>query len=373
MTIGVDGNEANNETRVGIGSYAYFVISEMARALGEAKLKVYLKKKPLPDMPRNEGVSYDTFGPSRLWTQFALPLKLLHDRGKINVFFSPSHYSPRFSPVPVAISVMDLSYLHFPETFAKKDLLQLKAWTKYSVKKARAIFTISDASRNDIIKEYGVSKDSVFVTYPGVRAIPVLKPVVYSGKMLKEKYNIGDKYFLFVGTLQPRKNIVRLIEAFSKLRQKSGENDLQLVIVGKKGWLYDEILAAPEKYDVAKSVVFVDFVPDEDLPSLYKNAICFVLPSLYEGFGLPVLEAMDNDCAVITSDVSSLPEAGGSAALYVNPTDTEDIYKKMRLILEDTSLRKKLIEKGKEQVKKFSWEKTARQTLDVLQKIASEK
>lgn len=373
MIIGFDGNEANAQPRVGIGSYAYSVLSGMAKLLGEDKLEVYLKSSPLADMPHNASVKYDVFGPPTFWTQFALPLKIYSEKKKLDVFFSPSHYSPRFSSVPTAISVMDLSYLFFPETFAKKDLFQLKNWTSYSVKKSKAIFTISQASRSDIIKEYKVKENKVFVTYPGIRRIPTLKPVIYPAKMLKEKYNITDKYFLFVGTLQPRKNITRLIEAFSMLKKKKGNDDFQLVIVGKKGWLYEEILQSPEKYGVSDSVIFIDFAPDEDLPALYRNAVCFVLPSLYEGFGLPILEAMENDCPVITSNVSSMPEAGGDAAQYVDPNDAEDIYKKMELVYEDDSLRKKMIEKGRDQVKKFSWEKTARQTLDVLRSLEHER
>ena len=187
---------------------------------------------------------------------------------------------------------------------------------------------------------------------------------------LKKKYGIKGEYILFVGTLQPRKNIVRLIEAFSRVSRSSLiPNTLSLIIVGKKGWLYEEILEAPKKFDVQGKVKFLDFVPDEDLPAFYKHAVCFVLPSLYEGFGLPILEAMKYGCPVITSNISSLPEAGGDAALYVDPLDVNDITKNLELIIKDSELRKKLIEKGYEQVKKFSWEKTAKETLKVLESI----
>jgi len=135
--------------------------------------------------------------------------------------------------------------------------------------------------------------------------------------------------------------------------------------------LYEDILKAPKKFEIKDKVKFLDFVSDEDLPGFYENAICFVLPSLYEGFGLPVLEAMKYGCPVITSSVSSLPEAGGDAALYINPLDVEDIAKNLELIINNSELRKKLIEKGYEQVKKFSWEKTARETLDVLTQVAN--
>lgn len=143
-----------------------------------------------------------------------------------------------------------------------------------------------------------------------------------------------------------------------------------LIIVGKKGWLYEEILEAPKKFGVENKVKFLDFVPDEDLPLFYKNALCFVLPSLYEGFGLPVLEAMQYGCPVITSNVSSLPEAGGDAALYVDPKDVSDIADNLRLMIEKPQLREEFIEKGYKQVNKFSWEKTAKETLKVLEEVA---
>jgi glycosyltransferase involved in cell wall biosynthesis len=375
MVIGFDGNEANTDARVGIHAYAYAIFSHMVPLLGEDMLRVYLKDKPMSDLPKkSNNVSYERVGPRRLWTQIGLPFRLFTEKKKPDIFFTPSHYAPRFSPVPVAIAVMDVSFLHFPETFAKKDLLQLTNWTKYSIKKARVIFTISQASKNDILEKYHVPKDRVVVTYPGIRDITSLRPEVFSKHMTKTEFGIKGDYFLFVGTLQPRKNIVGLVEAFSKLlKEKKIPEDVSLVIVGKKGWLYEEIVQAPEMYDVKNLVKFLEFVDDEDLPLLYKNAIAFVLPSLYEGFGLPVLEAMNYGCPVITSSVSSLPEAGGDAALYVDPKDVSDIASKMEKIYKDKNLRSEMIEKGKKQVTKFSWEKSAEKTLEVLREVVGNK
>lgn len=374
MFIGIDGNEANTKNRVGIGAYAYAVISGIAKLSdSETKLRIYLKNPPLDDLPKGENISYQIVKPPMLWTQIGLPFKLFSEKEKPDVFFSPSHYAPRLSPVPTVMAVMDLSFLHFKETFAKKDLLQLKNWTAYSVKQAAKVLTISNSSRDDIIKQYRISRDRVVVTYPGIRPIPRLTPQVYTANMLENSYTIKDPYFLFVGTLQPRKNIERLIESFSMLLTKTDKKDTKLVIVGKKGWLFEDILNAPKKYGVTESVMFLDFVKDEDLPMLYKNAIAYILPSLYEGFGLPVLEAMNHECPVITSNVSSLPEAGGDACLYVDPENTEDIAKKMEMILEDRDLRRSLIAKGKKQVEKFSWDKTAKETLDVLKEVVQNK
>lgn len=363
MIIGIDGNEANVQRKVGIGEYAFELLKQFeqfripASQRGEQNLefRIYLKNKPREEMPKErEGWKYRVIGPKKFWTQFALPLELFFHK-RPDVFFTPSHYAPRFSPIKTAISVMDLSYIHFPQLFKRSDLYQLKNWTAYSIRNASKVFTISKASKDDIIKTYRISGQKVVVTYPGIKKLSNMAAK-------NNKLTIEGEYILFVGTLQPRKNISRLIEAFSKIKK-----GVSLVIVGKKGWLYDEILEAPKKFNVENRVKFLDFIEDEDLPQLYKKALCFVLPSLYEGFGLPVLEAMKYGCPVVTSNISSLPEAGGDAVLYVNPLDVEDIRKSLELIINNSELRHKLIKKGYEQVKKFSWEKTARETLKALE------
>ena len=367
MTIGIDGNEANVANKVGISEYAYELLLEfnkLASKRKDLKFSIYLKDFPRGDMPSTSLFwQYKVVGPKKFWTRVGLPLALFSKNDKPDVFFSPTHYGPKFSPMQTAISIMDLSFLHFPSLFIKKDLYQLTNWTKASALKAKKIFTISDFSKSDIIKSYKVSEGKVVVTHLGIK--PTLGTKVLNMTDLNKKFGIKGKYILFVGTLQPRKNITKLIEAFSKLKQ----NDISLVIVGKKGWLYDEILAAPTKYDVKERTKFLEFVSNEDLPSLYKNALCFVLPSLYEGFGLPVLEAMKFGCPVITSNVSSLPEAGGDAALYFDPENVDDISKKIEEIISDEKLRQDMIKKGYNQIKKFSWEKTAKETLSVLEEM----
>ncbi|HUD43921.1 MAG TPA: glycosyltransferase family 1 protein [Patescibacteria group bacterium] len=374
MIIAIDGNEANVKKRVGVSEFAFELLAQLTKIKDQgSSINVYLKESPLKDFPiEDKNWQYSIFGPKKLWTQLALPAHLFLQLKKPDVFFTPSHYAPRFSPCPTVISIMDLAYIHFPQLFAKKDLYQLQNWTKYSVKNASKIITISQSSKHDILNIYGVAEEKVAVIYPGIKPLVSLTPHVYPMQELKIKYAISQNFLLFVGTLQPRKNIARLIEAFSQLK-KSKDKELQLVIVGKKGWLYEEILAAPEKFGVSESVKFLEFVSDDELAILYSNAKCFVFPSLYEGFGLPVLEAMQHDCPVITSNVSSLPEAGGDAALYVDPLDVEDMAKKIEKVLNDSNLRKEMIKKGREQVKKFSWEKAAKETLDVLQSVARNK
>lgn len=372
MIIGIDGNEANVEKKVGIGEYSFEILKNFEEShMPNVKFQIYLKDKPRNDMPRErEGWKYIVVKPRKFWTQTGLPFYLFTHSPRPDVFFSPSHYAPRFSPAKTAIAIMDVSYLHFPELFAKKDLYQLISWTKYSAKHAKKVFTISNSSKNDILKAYEKDPEDVVVTYPGLRLEMQHMSLDMTKEQLQKKYNISGNYVLFVGTLQPRKNITRLIEAFAKVKKEAKQKDLELVIVGKKGWLYEEILQAPKKFDIKERVLFLDFVTDEDLPSLYSNAEVFVLPSLYEGFGLPVLEAMKYGCPVITSNVSSLPEAGGEAALYIDPTNVKQMTGMIEKVLEDKSLREDMIKKGYEHVKKFSWEKTAKKTLEILEEVA---
>jgi glycosyltransferase involved in cell wall biosynthesis len=385
MIIGIDGNEANVKNRVGIGEYALELLMQFYNfqfPISNFQFTIYLKAPPLAHMPKErEGWKYKVIGPRRLWTRFALPLRLFTQKHRPDVFFTPTHYGPWISPMPTAISIMDLSFLHFPGLFNKKDLYQLTNWTLRSVKQSKKIFTISEFSKNDIIKTYGIEPGKVVVTYPGIKEDLRFKIKDLRMDELKKKYKIDRPFILFVGTLQPRKNIAKLIEAFAMLKnqktmnneQESNMKELELVIIGKKGWLYEEILEAPKKFSVEDRVKFLDFVGDDDLPSFYKNALCFCLPSLYEGFGLPVLEAMQLGCPVLTSNVSSLPEAGGDAAIYFNPEDASDIAEKLKLVINDEGLRIKMREKGYNQIKKFSWEKAAKQTLSVLQELGSKK
>lgn len=359
MIIAIDGYEANVPSPVGIGRYALEILRNIYKISTNNLFRIYLPGQPLPGMPKEtDWWQYRTLSPKQLWTFFRLPLALTTDMPRADVIFSPTHYAPRWVGMPKVISIMDLSYTAYPEIFRAKDLHQLIHWTRYSASQARKILTISRFSKNAIIKEYGVAPEKVVVTYPGLSMEPNIK---------RRK---SKNYILSVGTLQPRKNYVRLIEAFSKIRSPSTE----LVIVGKKGWLYEEILDAPRKYDVEERVKFLDFVSDGDLPVLYQGAECFILPSLYEGFGLPVLEAMAFGIPVIVSNNSSLPEVAGKAGIYVDPMSIESIVEGIETALKEqgTSAGKARIALGKTLAKQFTWEKAAKQTLKVLEEVGNQ-
>lgn len=377
MNIFIDGYEANTENRVGIGRYSYELLCGMYRLMQkrmnntDIRVTVCVPSSPRDDLPKEtDWWKYVVLHPQKLWTFFALPIYVGLHATKKDICFSPTHYVPRFVPIKRVFSIMDLSYLEYPDLFLPKDLHQLTHWTKYSATVANAVLTISKYSADAIIKQYAIDKDHVFVTYPGMSTLATSG---YGNVDLCKKYGIAKHFILAVGTIQPRKNYIRLIEAFKLFlesnRQKFGK--IELVIIGKKGWMYDDILNAPLKMGIDKSVKFLDFIPDSELPVFYKNALCFALPSLYEGFGLPPLEAMTYGTPVVVSNVSSLPEIVGKAGILVDPLNVQDIARGLLRAVRERNLiqgKNRNIE-AKKQVQKFSWDKAAEQTLEILVKV----
>ena len=396
MLIGIDGNEANQKNRVGIGQFAYNVLKSISEVNKNDSFLIYLKESPLPDLPKeSDRWHYRIFGPKKLWTQLALPLQLFTQKEKLAVFYSPSHYAPRFCPFPTVISIMDLWHHRHPEQFTSKDLYQLINWENYSVRRAKRIITISEFSKSEIVKYYHYPEEKIKIAYPGFENYQ-LSIINYKSRInsqilnVKNKYCIEGDYLLYLGTLQPKKNLVRLVEAFALVvsdrlsvvsDQGLGAKDHQspitnhqslitLVIAGKKGWLYEEIFNKVKELNLEKSVIFTGFIDEAEKPYLIAGASAFVFPSLYEGFGIPVLEAMSLGVPVISSNEGSLPEAGGKAAFYCNPYEVSDIS---RAILEVLSLNKEkrneIIRVGLSQVEGFSWEKCALSVLETVKNV----
>jgi len=380
MLIGLDGNEANVKNRVGSNVYAFEILCQLYKLATSyqlpatrIKFKIYLSSNPLPDLPKEKlGWEYKILKPKFFWTQWRLPLELCLTKDRPDVFFTPGHYAPRFCPVPSVISIMDLAFLKYPKSFRQKDLHQLVNWTAYSVKKAAHIFTISQYTKKDIVRFYKVPEDKITVTYPGISKSKKQKvKSKITIQNLKRRYKIYSDYLIYIGTLQPRKNLTKLIEAFSALSANSAFSAITLVIIGKKGWMYDEIFKLVHRTDLCKRVVFTGYIKEEEKQVLLKSAKAFVLPSLYEGFGIPVVEAMAAGVPVVISKVSSLPEIGGKAAIYIkNPKSVTSIAEALIRVLKLTKdQRKKLIALGLKQSKKFSWQRAGEKTLEVLKKI----
>lgn len=354
MKIWIDGYEANIRERLGSSQVAFELLRNLEKIDRKNEYTILLPSPPLGDLPKERhNWKYRILKPKRLWTQIALPLALFTTRNKPDLIFSPTHYIPRFSPVPRIVTIFDLSFLHFPEMFNKKDLWQLTNWTKFSAENANHIITISNFSKQDIVAQYGIKKEKITIAYPGFNKEIFHKT---NGKL--------DNYIIYIGTIQPRKNLVRLMEAFARI-----EGNLQLVIIGKttgegrQGWKYQEILETPKKLGIEKRVKFLGFVPTEQLPELLSGALAFVLPSLWEGFGIPVLEAMATGTPVIVSNVSSLPEVVGSAGILIDPYSDDQIEQAIRTIITDQKLRLKYSQAGLRRAQKFSWSKMAKVVL----------
>lgn len=368
MRIGIDGNEANIANRVGVNQYAAQLLKALYK-LPEARKHewvVYLKDEPLNHLPKaREDWKYKVLPGGGFWVLRKLMPHLWFSKERPDVFFTPSHYTPPLLPIPMVMSVMDLGYLRFPEQFRKYDFYQLKYWGQWSMRLAKKILAISESTKKEIIDHYPWVSGKVVVTYPGYdreRYDPrKIKDSLVQG--IKNKYGIKKDYILFLSTLKPSKNLEGLLEAFRMLQK-----DIDLVIVGKKGWLYQSIFEKVKSLDLEKRVIFTDFIPEEDKPPLIKGAILLASPSFWEGFGMHVVEAMALGVPVVVSNVGSLPEIAGSAGIVVDPNDPKEIASGLgQVVSMPKNQYNNLARRCGAMVEKFDWQKTAGETLKVLE------
>jgi glycosyltransferase involved in cell wall biosynthesis len=365
MIIGIDGNEANTTNKVGVGQYALQLICHLAKTDTKNKYIVYLKNPPQTDLPKaTKNWQYKVFGPQKLWTRFALPIHLYSQKEKLDLFFSPSHYSPPFSPCPTIPTIHDLGYLQFKNQFTSKDFYQLKNWTYQSIKKASHIVTVSQFSKDEIIKTYQVDPKKITIAFNGVNNPPKINSKIQQN--ILSSYELQPmNYFLYLGTLKPNKNIPFLIKSYSLLlKDKNYTLPTKLVIAGKKGWLFDEIFATVKKEGIENRVVFTDFVTEEQKWTLYQNAITSILPSTYEGFGIPAIESMKVGTPVIVSNIPPFKEVVKDGGLFINPYNESDLCQKMVEII-NPKIRQKYSKLGKTQADKFTWENTAKSVINL--------
>lgn len=367
MIIAFDGSRAFTAQKTGTENYSFKLLEALSRIDSVNQYKVYLRPgiKITGDWPAN--FEFLTLNFKLLWTQVGLALQTFLKRA--DILFVPSHTLPliRRPGLKTVMTVHDLGSEYLPGLHQLKQRLYLKFITDVQLKTATKLIAVSQATKNDLKRKVGVSEDKIEVIYEGVN---------FSEKLLKNddvrdiliKFGIEkDRYFLFVGTIQPRKNLTRLIYAFKGFLNVIGNH--QLVLAGSKGWLSDEIFELPKQLGIERSVKFLGRVSDDELGALYQNATALTYPSLFEGFGLPILEAFYHRCPVITSNVSSMPEVAGGAAILVNPEKTEEIIDAMISITIDNNNKQKLVKDGKERLELFSWQKTASETLALFKNI----
>jgi len=281
-----------------------------------------------------------------------------------------NYIAPPISPCPTVVTIHDISYEFFPQFFSPRDRILLSTLVPISARRAAKIIAVSNNTKRDIIERYGIEEDRIVVTYEAPDPAFAQVPDEQLLRRLRGEYGIADDFLLAVGNLQPRKNLLRVVEAFADLRQ-SGAIRHQLVIAGQAFWRESEISRRVEDRHIGEHVVFTGYVPQEHLVLLYNAAAVFLYPSLYEGFGLPPLEAMACGTPVIASNTSSVPEVVGEAALLVDPHRTDELAQAILDLLSSAELQRELRRRGLERARSFSWERTAMQTLQVYENVLS--
>ncbi len=372
MTIGIDTRTIVGK-RAGKGQYTYNLVKALAKIDRKNQYILYLSKQHSAlslQLPNNFRVKIIVW-PSFFW--HLATLYHLRFIDKVDVFLAPTSYIISALGYRKSVVVVhDLFSFLGLVSHQKKATIIERLTARRAFRCARKIIAISQNTKNDLMRLFKIDPKRISVIYNGAdkQFIPIQNKSEID-RVLKQ-YKLPDKFFLFVSTLEPRKNVVRLIKAYYKLTKLLSFKTTRLphfVLVGQKGWNYREIFDTVGRLNLKNRVIFADYIRNKDLPYLYNAALAFVFPSLYEGFGLPVLEAMACQCPVIASNVSSLPEVGSKAVLYVDPYSVDEIAKAMKKVLVNQELRKKLQQKGLAQARKFSWQKTARETLKVLKQI----
>ncbi len=362
MRIGVNTRLLLKGKLEGIGWFTFQTLQQIVRNHPEHEFVFFFDRAYDPSFVFASNVTPVVVHPQArhpilfyLWFEWSLPLMLR--KHKIDLFLSPDSYLSLSTKVPTCLVIHDLAFEHYPDHYVLSHRLYWRHYSPLFARKAKRIATVSTFSKEDISKRYGISKDNIDVVYNG--AHDEYKPLTYEEKQtVKQQYADGCEYFVFAGAIHPRKNIVNLLKAFVMFKKHQRTN-MKLVIVGRPAWKYDEVEELKNTMPYKEDVKWVGYMNIDELSRVMGGAYALVYASLFEGFGIPILEAMECDVPGIVSNTSSMPEVAGDAALLVDPTDPADIAEKMHLLYKDEVLRAKLIANARIQVQKFSWESSA--------------
>ncbi len=374
MLIGIDASRAVSESPTGTEVYSRELIRAWLAIDRRNSYRLYTRAPVERDFfAPTEGESAG--GPDRfavrsipfprLWTHARLSVEMLAQPP--DLLFVPAHVLPLVHPRRSVVTVHDLGHLRFPEAHPPRQRAYHTWATRWNARAARHLFADSEATCEDLVQLCGVPRDKVSVIYPAYDAAR-FRPISDQGRLaeVRSRLGIGADYILAVGTLHPRKNYVRLVQAVATLANPG----LELVVVGKRGWLYQGIFDQVRALGLKSRIRFLDYVPAGDLPALFCGARVFVFPSLHEGFGLPILEAQACRTPVVCSMTSSLPEAAGDGALFVDPCDVDAIAAAVDRLLRDDALRDKLVANGQRNLARFSWDASARKALAIFDSLA---
>lgn len=359
--------------RAGIGRLVRELVSALARLDRETPYRLFLAGTASFGLPSEFGANFSLsttrISPNwlaRLWHRAHIPLSVTTFCGPISLYHATDFVLPPLPHhTPSLLTVHDLSFVRVPEAASPRLRAYLNAVVPRSVRRATFVIADSSATKEDLVHFYGLDPDRVSVLLSGIDSQTFSPGPVESA--LLERYGLNRPYILSVGTVQPRKNYSRLVLALSRLRQRG--YDLLLAIAGSRGWLNDELYTTLRQSGMADFVKILGFVPESHLPNLYRGAVALALPSLYEGFGFPVLEAMACGTPVVTSNTSSLPEVAGDAALLVDPLNLDEIIDAIQRILDHSDLRQSLVTRGYAQARGFTWDESARQLYNLYSKI----
>lgn len=383
MRIAIDGRTITR-SKSGVGMYALRTVESLLRIDTENEYHLFLVEETdqlaAPNLKKILIPGYDQIGRNRWWENVMLPSYLKNQ--SIDLFFSPAyaltmqprlqHVFPFLPPLTtkLVVTIHDVIGLVMPEMFTWKMRLWLRVFTSNAARVAHRIIVISQTTKNDVVRYTGCPPDRISVIYNSVDERFRPREDMRERQRVQKKYNLPDTFILYVGNIEPRKNLPTLAQAYSLLPEPVKQN-YPLVIAGGLGWKTGPILESLKQYDSNDTIILAGYIEDEDLPTLYNLATLFVYPSLYEGFGYPVLEAMACGIPVITSNRASLPEVAGDAAILVDPLDAKFLAREMERVLLDGALRKELQKKGLQRAAQFSWRQNAEETLELFKRVVT--
>ena len=371
MHIAIDAHSVGAQL-AGNETYAVNLIEALAEIDQSNRYTLYVTRESAVDRFTNRWPNFQVKRTLPHTPLVRIPLTLSVELRKNRVDVVHVQYTaPPRTPCALVATIHDLSFEHLPETFKRRSRAQLRLTVRRTARKAAQVLTLSEFSRRDIIETYALDPERVFVTPPAAPSHFVPVTDVTELRRIRMTYGIQRDYILALGSIQPRKNLVRLIKAYESLRRVVTSGQLpQLVLAGKRGWLEAETIRAAELSEARGDILFIGYVPEADLPAVYSGALCFVYPSYFEGFGLPILEAMQCGTPVIAGNRTSLPAVAGDAALLVDPFDDAAIGNALARVIKNADYRSELHDKGLDRAAAFSWKNTARLTLQAYERAA---
>jgi glycosyltransferase involved in cell wall biosynthesis len=362
--IGIDASRSNTAQKTGTEYYSYEIINRIIK-IGDNFFRLY-SREPLTYLKEANNVENKVMKFPRLWSQIRLSYEIFVNPP--DVLFEPAHTIPLYHGKKTVVTAHDIGFKHFPELYTPLERIYHDFCMGFSLKRATKIITISNATRDDLIKVYKADPKKITVIYHGYDEKKYYP--LSAGEQAPESIKKLMPYIFFIGRLEAKKNIKNLVKAFRLYKEKTG-NDEKLVLAGRGGYQYEEIKAEIEACPdaIKRDIIELGYVADDMVSDLTRFAKLFAFPSNFEGFGMPLLECMAAGVPIVASDTTSIPEIVEDAGLLCDPKDYIQLSKNIEKICESESLRNDLIKKGLERSKKFSWEKCAKETLDVIESV----